>query len=102
MRPVGCQPWLRVRLPAAAAHPPPGAPFFFPPRQVIKLDVDNSPVELAFMEAIRGDTQLQGLIAEMFFEQHYKHKCGWGLGQRAGGSWSMAAARLLLAACAAG
>jgi hypothetical protein len=40
----------------------------------IKLDVDNSPVELAFMNAIREDDDLRALISEIYFEQHYMHR----------------------------
>lgn len=45
-------------------------------RKVIKLDVDNAPVELAFMHAIRDDPELLALVGEIHFEQHYKHRCG--------------------------
>lgn len=37
---------------------------------VVKLDIDNTPVETAFMEQLLADTELQGLIDEMFFEHH--------------------------------
>ena len=33
------------------------------------------------MEAVRGDKELQGLIAELYFEQHYKHRCGANRGR---------------------
>lgn len=36
----------------------------------VKLDIDNTPVETAFMEQLIADTELQGLIDEMFFEHH--------------------------------
>lgn len=37
---------------------------------VVKLDIDNSPVETAFMQQLLADADLQGLIDEMFFEHH--------------------------------
>lgn len=51
-------------------------PTTHPPPQAIKLDVDNSPVELAFMAEVKRDPELRSLIGELFFEQHYLHR--WG------------------------
>ena len=39
----------------------------------VKLDIDNGPMEMAIMNAISGDTDLQRCISEIFFEQHYTH-----------------------------
>ncbi|KAG5189554.1 hypothetical protein JKP88DRAFT_176775, partial [Tribonema minus] len=36
----------------------------------VKLDIDNSPIELAFIEQLQRDPELRLLIDEMFFEHH--------------------------------
>ncbi|KAG5183373.1 hypothetical protein JKP88DRAFT_257624 [Tribonema minus] len=36
----------------------------------VKLDIDNSPIELEFMQQLQADPELQVLIDEMFFEHH--------------------------------
>ena len=38
---------------------------------VLQLDIDNAPVEQALMNQIADDPSLQGMISEMFFEQHF-------------------------------
>ena len=40
---------------------------------VVKLDIDNVPLELNFLAAIEADPSLLQMIAEMFFEGHYDH-----------------------------
>ena len=40
---------------------------------VVKLDIDNAPLELSVIEAIEKDSSLIHMIAEMFFEMHYDH-----------------------------
>lgn len=40
---------------------------------VIKLDIDNGPLETAIMAEIAADPGLRHCIAEMFYEQHYDH-----------------------------
>ena len=42
-----------------------------PRHAALQLDIDNGPVEQALMEQIGDDPELQGLISEMFFEQHF-------------------------------
>ena len=42
--------------------------------QAVKLDVDNSPVEMAFMDAVQQDSELRSLIGELMFEMHYTHR----------------------------
>ena len=42
--------------------------------QAIKLDIDHSPTEMAFMHALRDDAELRGLVSEMMFEMHYMHE----------------------------
>ncbi|GAB4817211.1 hypothetical protein N2152v2_004257 [Parachlorella kessleri] len=37
----------------------------------VKLDIDNSPLELSFIDQIRRDPQLISMISEMSFEMHY-------------------------------
>lgn len=44
---------------------------------VVKLDIDDTPVETAFMEQLIADTELQGLIDEMFFEHHVNVEAMW-------------------------
>lgn len=39
----------------------------------VKLDIDNSPIETAFVDAIETDPDLLHSIGEMFYEQHYDH-----------------------------
>ena len=40
---------------------------------VIKLDIDNGPLETAIMEEIGADRELRSCISEIFYEQHYDH-----------------------------
>jgi len=40
-------------------------------RNASQLDIDNAPVEQALMKQIADDPALQGMISEMFFEQHF-------------------------------
>ena len=40
----------------------------------LKLDIDNSSLETAFVDAIANDEDLLRSIGEMFFEQHYDHE----------------------------
>lgn len=40
---------------------------------VVKLDIDNGPLESAFIKEIESDSELRGSIAEMLYEQHYDH-----------------------------
>ena len=40
---------------------------------ILKLDIDNAPLELSVIEAIEKDPSLGAMIAEMFFEMHYDH-----------------------------
>lgn len=35
--------------------------------KVVKLDIDNNPIEMAFMEAVDADEELQARIGELFF-----------------------------------
>eukprot|EP00612_Vaucheria_litorea_P003790 CAMPEP_0171461154 /NCGR_PEP_ID=MMETSP0945-20130129/5720_1 /TAXON_ID=109269 /ORGANISM="Vaucheria litorea, Strain CCMP2940" /LENGTH=279 /DNA_ID=CAMNT_0011987453 /DNA_START=353 /DNA_END=1192 /DNA_ORIENTATION=+ len=37
---------------------------------IVKLDIDNTPIEAKFMEQIVNDSKLSALIDEMFFEHH--------------------------------
>lgn len=39
--------------------------------QVIKLDIDNSDLEMSIMEEVRRDAELKRIIGEMMFEMHY-------------------------------
>lgn len=41
--------------------------------QVLKLDIDRTPIELAVMALLQEEAALRGLIGEMFFEEHYIH-----------------------------
>lgn len=62
-------------LPRPAPYPPPSTSIsHLCCSQAIKLDVDNSPVELAFMNEVKRDPELRALIGELFFEQHYSHE----------------------------
>ena len=40
---------------------------------IVKLDIDNAPLELSVIEAIESDSSLLHMIAEMYFEMHYDH-----------------------------
>ena len=40
---------------------------------VVKLDIDNVPLEFSVLEAIEADPSILQMIAEMFFEGHYDH-----------------------------
>ena len=40
---------------------------------VVKLDIDNGPLESAIMAEIGSDPGLRHCISEMFYEQHYNH-----------------------------
>ena len=40
---------------------------------VVKLDIDNAPLETAIMAEIGADPELHHCINEMFYEQHYDH-----------------------------
>ena len=40
---------------------------------VVKLDIDNGPLESAIMAEIGADPELRHCISEMFYEQHYNH-----------------------------
>ena len=40
-------------------------------RHALQLDIDNAPVEQALMAQIEADPELQAMISEMFFEQHF-------------------------------
>lgn len=44
--------------------------------QVIKLDIDNSKLELALIYQIENDPQLPVLISDIMFEMHYDHPGG--------------------------
>jgi len=39
--------------------------------QVVKLDIDNSELEMSIMAEVLRDEELQGMIGEMMFEMHY-------------------------------
>lgn len=39
----------------------------------LKLDIDDSFLELSFIRRLEGDVELRGLVAELFFEMHYHH-----------------------------
>lgn len=41
---------------------------------VVKLDIDNVELEMAFMKEVLEDAQLRSLISEMMFEMHYSHR----------------------------
>ena len=41
---------------------------------VVKLDIDNGPLELAIMKEIESNPVLLSSITEMMFEQHYDHE----------------------------
>ncbi|KAG5189557.1 hypothetical protein JKP88DRAFT_271586 [Tribonema minus] len=43
----------------------------------VKLDIDNTPVETAFMEQLFKDPKLQALVDEMFFEHHVNVENMW-------------------------
>jgi hypothetical protein len=52
----------------------------------IKLDIDNAPVEMRFIDTILNDPELDGLVDEVFFEHHVAFppfvKCCWsGVGE---------------------
>lgn len=57
--------------------------------QAIKLDIDNIPVEMQFIEAIASDPQLRASISEMMFEMHYDsvHMAPWFGDIGKGTSW---------------
>jgi hypothetical protein len=40
---------------------------------VVKLDIDNAPLEISLIEEIENDATLVDMIAELFFEMHYDH-----------------------------
>ena len=40
---------------------------------VVKLDIDNGPLENAIMAEIAVDPELRNCISEIFYEQHYDH-----------------------------
>lgn len=40
---------------------------------VVKLDIDNAPLEISIIEDIENDSALVDMIAEMYFEMHYDH-----------------------------
>ena len=40
---------------------------------VVKLDIDNGPLESAIMAEIAADPRLRHCISEMYYEQHYDH-----------------------------
>ena len=52
-----------------------------PPTQALKLDIDNTPIELAFMERVGADPDLRARIGEIFFEQVGSRACGEWCGQ---------------------
>ena len=62
----------------APQHPPPPLSSRLPrdcfPALRAQLDIDNAPVEQALMKQIEDDPALQGMISEMFFEQHFTDK----------------------------
>jgi hypothetical protein len=39
--------------------------------QVLKLDIDNSQLEMEFIKSIKKDQRLLGSISEIMFEMHY-------------------------------
>jgi hypothetical protein len=41
--------------------------------QFVKLDIDNSPLELSFIDQIDRDPELMSMISEITFEMHYDH-----------------------------
>ncbi len=51
---------------------------------VLKLDIDNTPIEEQFIAQLMGDESLSALVDEMFFEHHYNMEplvtLGWGGG----------------------
>ena len=53
---------------------------------VIKIDIDNDPVELAFIQQILHDPAISELIDELYFEHHVSghplHKESWGAAQK--------------------
>jgi hypothetical protein len=53
--------------------------------QVVKLDIDNVELEMAFMKEVLEDAQLRSLISEMMFEMHYSHR--WGAQPTAAHRW---------------
>ena len=42
--------------------------------QVVKLDIDNVEVEMAFMTQIIEDAHLRSQLSEVMFEMHYSHR----------------------------
>ena len=47
----------------------------------LKVDIDNSPIELSIVERIADDPSLAILVDELFFEYHFKFdnlNFGWG------------------------
>lgn len=40
---------------------------------VVKIDIDNAPLETAILKEIELDSALLNSIAEMMYEQHYDH-----------------------------
>ena len=46
----------------------------------LKLDIDNSPLETAIIEAIGNDPHLVQSIGEMFYEEHYIHRGEYRVG----------------------
>lgn len=43
----------------------------------LKLDIDNSPIELSFIDQIEKDAKLKERISEMMFEMHYNSPVIW-------------------------
>jgi hypothetical protein len=39
--------------------------------QVVKLDIDNSELEMSIMDEIRRDKDLRRILGELMFEMHY-------------------------------
>lgn len=63
---MGGAPKLQLTCPCAC----PPSPHPRHPRQVFKLDIDDSPVELEIMAQVEEDPKLFGMISELMFEMH--------------------------------
>ena len=68
--------WLLLTL---STRPPPECPP--DAQQVLKLDIDTTPVELSIVHAIATDHSLSALVDELLFEYHFDFdkgvKFGW-------------------------
>ncbi len=51
---------------------------------VVKIDIDNTPVEEALLEQLLADRALSGLVDELYFEHHVLNTPMWHYGWKAG------------------